>query len=120
MPWRNWGDAYEANLRKGYDHGYAAWRAYEWEGRKIKESGMSWRPIETAPKDGTQILVWSQYLQSVSVMAWHEREGDFCLMADGSRVIEYQSDFGTEYDSGGHVISHWMPLPESPKKRGPK
>ncbi len=37
MPWKTWGDAFDANLRKGYDHGYAAWRADQWEREHMKK-----------------------------------------------------------------------------------
>ena len=29
--WQCWGDVYRHYLSKGYDNGYAAWRATEWE-----------------------------------------------------------------------------------------
>lgn len=75
---------------------------------------MMWQLIETAPRDGTQIIGWSCYLQSVAVFAWDVRERDFVPMWEGHRVIEYQGDFGIEYKRGGDVLTHWMPLPEPP------
>lgn len=33
---RTWGSVYYASLAKGHDHGYAAFRANEWERRQKK------------------------------------------------------------------------------------
>ena len=70
-----------------------------------------WQPIETAPRDGTQVLLWGSYNQSVCVGAW--RRGGWDAMHEGSRVIESESDFGTDYKKCDPP-SHWMPLPEPP------
>ena len=32
-----WGDIYLAAVRRGYDHGYAAWLADQWSKRKQKD-----------------------------------------------------------------------------------
>lgn len=59
---------------------------------------MNWQPIETAPKDGTMILVHGPY---------------------GFLIVHW----GNEANSGWHgedgewpeyACTHWMPLPEPP------
>lgn len=77
-----------------------------------------WQPIETAPRDGTTILIFGQ--------------PDDLLMADGSGPLVQFSTPGTftaawdEIDdafvlSGGSWLgpfvapTHWMPLPSPPK-----
>jgi hypothetical protein len=81
-------------------------------------SEMMWRPIETAPKDGTRVLLyWPSYAYD---------EGD-----DGEPLIDigwytenprgpwrYFTNTG-EQDCYGladssHQPTHWMPLPPSP------
>ena len=61
---------------------------------------MQWQPIETAPKDYTNILVWNDGGAHrdgwVSIAYWND---------DG-----WISPFGGEYDP-----THWMPLPEPPQ-----
>ncbi len=64
----------------------------------------AWQPIETAPKDGTQVLVWSG--QEFAVVEY------------------YQDKDGTSFWEIGHTpgarcfaaiaLTHWMPLPEPP------
>lgn len=62
-----------------------------------------WKRIETAPKDGTRILVWER--GRIFEVSW----GD-AFLADSNGPI-----FGwmTEGTSEKHP-SHWMPLPEPP------
>jgi hypothetical protein len=67
---------------------------------------MNWQPIETAPKDGTVILVcgFGRKGYYVADAVW----GSVCdcwMMFDG------MSD-NYDLESDGH--SHWMPLPAPP------
>lgn len=65
-----------------------------------------WRPIETAPKDGTRILSWSvgttKHFAGYAVVAWSTRDCVWFLDDDGDR---------------GDVIglTHWHPLPPPPR-----
>ena len=56
---------------------------------------MEWQPIETAPKDGTRVLIFS---------------------VDEVVVAHYEGDMWceNEYDNLWHNPTHWMPLPEPP------
>jgi hypothetical protein len=62
-----------------------------------------WQPIETAPKDGTRILVWDSY-DDETVVFWSSSVKDWRLNVAGS----YAED-------DCHTFTHWMPLPEPPK-----
>jgi hypothetical protein len=64
---------------------------------------MNWQPIETAPKDGTRILV-SDYQMGVVIAKWCET----CWMNGAGWLV---------YDDRSDTISvdepsHWMPLPD--------
>ena len=70
-----------------------------------------WRHIETAPKDGSYLLLWEQYSDAPFVGYWsggswsvsHEHvdaEGGW----DGANVV----------DALSMPITHWMPLPAAP------
>ena len=72
---------------------------------------MNWQPIETAPKDGSYLLLWEQYSDAPFVGYWsggswsvsHEHvdaEGGW----DGANVV----------DALSMPITHWMPLPAAP------
>jgi hypothetical protein len=64
-----------------------------------------WQPIETAPKDGTRILAWfSGEEPEPIVVKWR---------VGFDRFPWVESDESGAY--GAHVVTHWMPLPESPK-----
>ena len=76
-----------------------------------KDQQAMWRHIETAPKDGSYLLLWEQYSDAPFVGYWsggswsvsHEHvdaEGGW----DGANVV----------DALSMPITHWMPLPAAP------
>jgi hypothetical protein len=69
---------------------------------------MDWQPIETAPKDGTEIDLWSPICKRIPDCKWLDR---------------YATGWFTRGDRGWEEIStamisptHWMPLPAPPEK----
>jgi len=82
---------------------------------KANQNTNLWRPIETAPRDGTDILIYSP-----------EMEG--CAIALASALEDDEEDeskkdhdlYDTWYDTWGDgtpmdvVPTHWMPLPTIP------
>lgn len=62
----------------------------------------SWQPIETAPKDGTEILLFELTFNGAPYMftaKWDSEDADW-------KCIEFEA-----YD---HNPTYWMPLPEPP------
>jgi hypothetical protein len=59
---------------------------------------MTWRPIETAPKDGTFILAWFEEAQQHLLLWWFANHWRF----KGNDTIPLMDP------------THWMPLPEPP------
>jgi hypothetical protein len=85
-----------------------------------------WQPIETAPKDGTEILAWRD---DAGVMLVRYTSMDAFLTetelsrhgyrADDEAVAE-EDWFYSDFVHGGRLAgdetpTHWMPLPEPPK-----
>ncbi len=66
-------------------------------------SPLEWREMESAPKDGTVILVWRPSLAIVKI-----------------QIACFVNDRWETYGSGpmweGYLPTHWMPLPSPPKK----
>lgn len=70
-----------------------------------------WQPIETAPKDGTLLLLWEQYESEPFIGSWYAFRSEW----EASR---------THYDTDGNAyvidrvyspgVTHWMPLPAAP------
>lgn len=68
-----------------------------------------WKPIETAPKDGTVILGWRYY---VIAMRWnddHDFPWDIVNIGPTSNFA-----FTNQVGDGDHALTHWMPLPDAP------
>ena len=68
-----------------------------------------WQPIETAPKDGTEV--------------WLGRKAKRNARHEGWRIPFCHYQDGTWYDDEGLGIpddpTHWMPLPPAPEKEKP-
>lgn len=88
-----------------------------------RQHAMAWRPIASAPKDGTEILGWREDC-GILLVRWTNCES---FMTD--REIEesglddeaiFANDwFCADFVSGGRLEgseapTHWMPLPEPP------
>lgn len=61
-----------------------------------------WRPIETAPRDGTDVMLYANhdcYIAAWYDDAWH---ADFTVLAK----MPFEQEAGEP--------THWMPLPEPP------
>lgn len=65
-----------------------------------QSGSQAWQPIETAPKDGTEILLFVDPKPQVG--AWHPKAKDWI-------------DQSWEYFFQGPGPTHWMPLPEAPE-----
>lgn len=69
-----------------------------------------WMPIETAPKDGTPLLVYSPDSVEPNIFTaiwvdWADQRG---FVVDGEFI-----DLSTEM-ALDCTLTHWMPLPEPP------
>lgn len=75
--------------------------------REKERSVMSeWKPIDTAPRDGSWILGWRDTFIQDQIEVWrlatYNKNPDMWLNAADSNDYDQQP-------------THWMPLPEPPK-----
>lgn len=70
-----------------------------------------WQPIETAPKDGTHLLLWARpapnemlgFSSNVAITGYFDQmDGAWC-----STCATWTGPFLID-------VEHWMPLPEAP------
>lgn len=77
----------------------------------VMEDRMTWKPISSAPRDGTAIL---------ACYAPHYVTNGFLPVAVQWRTYHPNARGNEEWrDSSGakvRAITHWMPLPEPPKE----
>lgn len=78
---------------------------------------MAWRPIETAPKDGTEILVWFTPHGAKSVR-WTDNEGRFDSECAHWHVDDHKHGPFPVRGYCEKEATHWMPLPLAPDKQG--
>jgi hypothetical protein len=67
---------------------------------------MMWQPIETAPKDGTQILCCWAGSPEMDCLRWIASREAWCVHSGGWGEARYRDD---------EAPTHWMPLPEVPR-----
>jgi hypothetical protein len=77
-------------------------------------TAIEWQPIETAPRDGTEILAGSCYDENLSVVYWADNR--WRGACDGLPAVQSQDDFGTIYHEP--FVTRWMPLPPPPTDDG--
>ena len=68
-----------------------------------------WKPIDSAPKDGTPILCWFDGVQPEPIVLKYV--GGYLYtwgLPNGNNCGEYNEEY----------ITHWMPLPAPPKPPG--
>jgi hypothetical protein len=73
---------------------------------------MNWQPIETAPKDGTRVLIYGYW------------DGELSDLDEEPEVWKARFSLGTWWvDSDQYYVArvvnptHWMPLPKPPKRK---
>ena len=106
---------------------YAAFTSASTDTKSAPESG--WRPIETAPKDGTEVLLWREdcgvmigcYTSPDAFLSQQEIDRTCREHPEESDDWLFQEDwFGGSWQEGGwrlegsEVPTHWMPLPPPP------
>lgn len=78
-----------------------------------------WQPIATAPTDGTDILVGSNFASVWIVhVAWYRNEGveNGCAGPQDIGWWSYVRHCGTQEMLIGHYApTHWLPLPTPPE-----
>lgn len=85
---------------------------------------MDWQPIETAPKDGTKVLIWNECYGHCPIAHWGEQDGDdgfffgWHLEGDRSPCCSCEDSFiGWNEDiEEGFMPTHWIPIPTTPNK----
>lgn len=80
----------------------------------MSEKPAAWQPIETAPKDGTHILLFPALLGVPLVARWEKPTPTF--MMPRAPAICHNGYWRAALTSKAtpYTPTHWMPLPEPP------
>ena len=77
----------------------------------------TWQPIESAPKDGTQILAWNGFYKRYTTIYWGDINADDCR--EPGHIPNMGWLYGNDKHSilfyrQWHYLTHWMLPPEPP------
>lgn len=109
------GDDPEVWLTHGYPSDGKRLRIIAYIAAAIEDAWASqgWRPIETAPKNGSAVLIWGSVNGSCGGISVAMSEG-------GHRWVVLGGDVWAEDRYGGSLTvshaTHWMPLPAPPEQ----
>jgi len=80
---------------------------------------MEWMPIESAPKDGTYVLIADD--SHVTVGKYHEDKGEHLVAAEQPYWEPYDWSYWDRWqtDDSWFLPTHWMPLPAPPALAAP-
>lgn len=81
-----------------------------------------WKPIETAPKDGTFILVtgpryMDEHLPPVAITRWVVSSDEWWEQISATRKELRREDTSSWDSACGLYPTHWQPLPPPPTDR---
>jgi hypothetical protein len=105
-------------------NGLTCYRLALGAGHRVKVQASGWRDIETAPKDGTVVLVYVPSDGRAHACWWDpEYKGIWDEKSDDLRYIGAWTDgrvysFGDEETYSYDDVTHWMPLPLAPSPTG--
>ena len=77
-------------------------------------NSLNWNLIETAPKDGTHILLWDGAKRVLAF--WGEYENGWMVPWEDDNLLSSAHNNEGEYAQVRNP-SHWIPLPEAPVKK---
>jgi len=76
---------------------------------------MKWQPIATAPKKwGGEVLLLNTF-EDIIHAYWHYCDCGNCKPEDGDWTLASHVDLGDLLPQA--ELTHWMPIPESPKEQ---
>lgn len=82
---------------------------------------MNWQPIETAPKDGTEVVLWGRDWRPFIGM-WKINPRIVLAHKKGESLHLAESYFGDRDEMDDYemadpsmAMTHWLPIPETPK-----
>lgn len=85
---------------------------------QVHDPAPSWRPIESAPRDGTPILAWAPMATEPAIARWFKwdagDEGWLTELVDGGPWKDDQH-FAEYWAETSYEPTHWMPLPSPPE-----
>jgi Protein of unknown function (DUF551) len=81
-------------------------QVFAWLSERVQDGMSEWQPIETAPMDGTHILVWNRDQPQMPPFTAHWWwQGGFHLS------VNYLGEYSDFCCSG---LTHWRPIPKPP------
>lgn len=77
---------------------------------------MEWQPIETAPKDGTNIMVWADGYSWPEVVRYEKYDDEDAKEIGSEGYWTFSEELlASVANPEEDLMTHWMPLPKAPE-----
>lgn len=73
-----------------------------------------WQPMETAPMDGTVVILYRSVYNSVGTGHFIEKHNLWCMESDNPWEVTHMSIYDDNYLKYGARPDLWQPLPQPP------
>ena len=79
----------------------------------VSASRGGWMPIETAPRDGTEVLLFTPGTEDEALLAGHDEPAPYTFIG----LFDAKGEWVTaESELNWYTPTHWLPLPEPPSE----
>jgi hypothetical protein len=83
-------------------------------GKIVSTVDDTWQPIETAPKDGTEILIYDTQAKEIWKVFWGWSNNKDFTTQEYYRTWELSHPRSKQTEEYWGTPTHWMPLPNNP------
>ncbi len=84
----------------------------------MSETATGWQPIETAPRDGTKVMIWLVRQETIAWARWKDANDCYGIPTNPVRWEWQEGSVVSSVPDRPGAVSHWAPLEPPPPTGG--